>query len=118
REGKHPADRRVPLTPAQCQMVLERYPDLDLVVQRNEFRAFTDDEYAKAGITLVDDLHDRDLILGIKEVPLEMLIPDKSYLFFSHTIKEQPHNRKLMHEVIEKGITLMDHELLTDEHGG
>ncbi len=117
REGKHPADRRVPLTPAQCQTVLDRYPDLDLVVQRSAVRAFTDDEYARAGITLVDDLQDRDLILGIKEVPLEMLIPGKSYLFFSHTIKEQPHNRKLMHEVIEKGITLMDHELLTDEHG-
>ena len=117
REGKVPADRRVPLTPLQCRTVQERYPDLDLVVQRSNVRAFTDQEYAAAGIRLVDDLGDRDLLLGIKEVPVDLLLPSKSYLFFSHTIKQQPHNRKLMQAVIAKGITLMDHELLTDLNG-
>lgn len=117
REGKVPADRRVALTPAQCRTILDRYPGIDLVVQRSPVRAYTDQEYAAAGVPLVDDLGDRDLILGIKEVPLDQLLPGKSYLFFSHTIKEQPHNRKLMRAVIDRGITLMDHELLTNEHG-
>jgi saccharopine dehydrogenase (NAD+, L-lysine forming) len=117
REGKQPADRRVPLTPAQCKEVLTRHPQVDLTVQRSDVRAYTDAEYADAGARLVDDLDDRELILGVKEVPLDMLHPDKSYLFFSHTIKEQTHNRKLLQDVLRKGIRLIDHELLTDPHG-
>ncbi len=117
REGKQPADRRVPLTPAQCKEVMQRYPEVDLVVQRSSVRAFTDAEYEAFEIPLVDDLGDRDLILGVKEVPLDMLLPDKSYLFFSHTIKEQPHNKKLLKTVLERKIRLIDHELLTNPHG-
>lgn len=117
REGKVPVDRRVPLTPLQCKALLAQYPGLDLVVQRSTVRAYSDQEYADAGITLSDDLSDRDLILGVKEVPLDDLLPGKSYLFFSHTTKQQAHNRKLMHAVIDKGITLMDHELLTNTNG-
>ncbi len=117
REGKEPADRRVPLTPAQCRTILERHSGIDLVVQRSQVRAFTDEEYEAEGITLADDLSDRTLILGIKEVPVGMLLPGKAYLFFSHTIKEQPHNRKLLRAVLDKGITLIDHELLTNAMG-
>ena len=117
RESKTPADRRVPLTPVQCRKAMERHPGLDLVVQRSPTRAYTDTEYLQAGIRPVDDLDDRDLILGIKEVDVDRLIPGKSYLFFSHTIKQQPHNRELMRAVIERGITLIDHELLTDTDG-
>ncbi|TXI81599.1 MAG: alanine dehydrogenase [Flavobacteriales bacterium] len=117
REGKQPADRRVPLTPAQCKEVMARYPDVDLVVQRSAVRAYGDAEYEAFEIPLVDDLADRDLILGVKEVPLDMLLPGKAYQFFSHTIKEQPHNRKLLRTVLERNIRLIDHELLTDPHG-
>lgn len=117
REGKLPADRRVPLTPAQCKEVMQRYPDVDLVVQRSPVRAYTDAEYEAFEVPLVDDLGDRDLILGVKEVPLEMLLPEKAYLFFSHTIKEQPHNRKLLKAVLDRNIRLLDHELLTNPHG-
>ncbi|MBL7938233.1 MAG: alanine dehydrogenase [Flavobacteriales bacterium] len=117
REGKQPADRRVPLTPVQCEEVMRRHPEVDLVVQRSPVRAYTDGEYEARGVRLVDDLADRDLILGVKEVPLDMLLPGKAYLFFSHTIKEQPHNRKLLKAVLEKKIRLIDHELLTNIHG-
>ncbi|MFM8489248.1 MAG: alanine dehydrogenase, partial [Bacteroidota bacterium] len=55
--------------------------------------------------------------LGVKEVPVDMLIPGKTYLFFSHTIKKQPYNRKLLQAVLEKGISLIDYEVLTDEKG-
>jgi alanine dehydrogenase len=117
REGKQPADRRVPLTPAQCKEVMQRYPDVDLVVQRSPVRAYADAEYEAFEIPLVDDLSDRELILGVKEVPLEMLLPEKAYVFFSHTIKEQPHNRKLLKAVLDRKIRLIDHELLTNLHG-
>lgn len=117
REGKEPADRRVPLTPAQCRAIRVRFPQIDLTVQRSAVRAFTDAEYEAEGVRLVNELDDRDLIIGVKEVPVEMLVPGKANLFFSHTIKQQAHNRKLMHAVLEKGITLIDHELLTNEHG-
>ncbi len=117
REGKQPADRRVPLTPDQCRDIHFRYPYVDLVVQRSNVRAFTDLEYEMAGVKLVDDLADRDLIIGVKEVPLDMLMPNKSYLFFSHTIKEQPHNRELLRAVLDHNITLIDHELLANPAG-
>ena len=117
REGKQPADRRVPLTPAQCKEVMQRYPEVDLVVQRSNVRAYSDAEYEIFEIPLVDELSDRDLILGVKEVPLDMLLPGKSYLFFSHTIKEQAHNRKLLKAILERKIRLVDHELLTNSEG-
>lgn len=117
REGKQPVDRRVPLTPVLCREVLDTNPGLDLVVQHSPMRAFMDAEYELEGVQLVDDLGDRDLILGVKEVPLDMLLPGKSYLFFSHTIKKQPHNKKMLRAIMERGITLIDHELLTDAKG-
>ncbi len=117
REGKEPADRRVPLDPEQCRKALDRYPELDLVVQRSPARAFQDEEYEAAGITLVDHLEDRDLIIGVKEVPVAMLLSGKAYLFFSHTIKEQAHNQKLLRTVLDRQIRLIDHELLTNDHG-
>jgi len=117
REGKEPADRRVPLTPSQCREVSIRFPQIDLVVQRSPVRAFTDAEYAAEGVRLVDDLGDCELIVGVKEVPTDMLLESRAYLFFSHTIKQQPHNQKLMRAVVQKGNTLIDHELLTDQHG-
>ncbi|MBL7945564.1 MAG: alanine dehydrogenase [Flavobacteriales bacterium] len=117
REGKKPEDRRVPLTPAQCKEVMQRFPDVDLVVQRSNVRSYTDAEYEAFEIPLVEDLADRDLLIGVKEVPVELLIPNKAYQFFSHTIKQQPHNRKLLRAVLDRGIRLIDHELLTDPHG-
>lgn len=117
REGKQPVDRRVPLTPVLCREVLDTNPGLDLVVQHSPMRAFMDAEYELEGVQLVDDLGDRELILGVKEVPVDLLLPGKSYLFFSHTIKKQPHNKKMLRAIMERGITLIDHELLTDAKG-
>ncbi|MBK7553820.1 MAG: alanine dehydrogenase [Flavobacteriales bacterium] len=117
REGKQPIDRRVPLPPLLCREVLDKYPDLDLVVQHSPTRAYMDAEYELEEVPLVDGLDDRELIVGVKEVPIEMLLPGKSYLFFSHTIKKQPHNRKMLRTIMDRGITLIDHELLTDGKG-
>ena len=117
REGKNPPDKRVPLSPKQCAAVKQQYPHIDLVVQPSPIRKFQDTEYSAEGIVLQEDLSDCDVLFGVKEVPLDMLIPNKTYFFFSHTIKKQPYNRDLLQTIIDKKIRLIDYECLTDERG-
>lgn len=117
REGKTPPDKRVPLTPLQCKSLKAKYPEMEISVQPSKVRAFADSEYEELGISLSEDLTDCDVLLGVKEVPLDMLIPDKTYLFFSHTYKKQPYNKKLLQTILEKKIRLIDYEMLTNEFG-
>jgi len=112
RERKIPADNRVPLTPGQCRMIMKRYPDISIAVEPSPIRCFADEEYKLAGIPL-EDLSGCDLLIGVKEVPPENLIPDKTYLFFSHTKKAQPHNKPLMQALIRNRIRMIDYECLT-----
>ncbi|MDB5193958.1 MAG: lysine ketoglutarate reductase [Segetibacter sp.] len=117
REGKLPADNRVALTPAQCKWLQKNFTDIKVVVQECKCRCYTNEEYKKAGIEIRESLNECDLLLGIKEVPVDHLIAGKTYMFFSHTKKLQPHNRKLMQAMVEKQITLIDYECLEHEDG-
>jgi saccharopine dehydrogenase (NAD+, L-lysine-forming) len=117
REGKIPADNRVALTPAQCKWIHKYYQDIQIIAQHSDNRCFPDKEYALAGVEVKDDVSDCDILLGIKEVPVSMLIADKTYLFFSHTKKLQPYNRDMLRTIIEKRITLIDYECLEHEDG-
>jgi len=117
REGKNPPDKRVPLSPQQCQQLLSQYPNLDLVVQASPIRAFQDQEYVEAGIVVQEDLSDCDVLLGVKEVPVDMLMPNKTYLFFSHTYKQQEYNRDLLRSILDRKIRLIDYEMLKDPGG-
>ncbi len=117
REGKHPADKRTPFSPEQCQKLLKIYPGLEIVIQPSPHRCIPDSAYAAAGFELTDDMHKCDVLMGIKEVPIEELIANKTYFFFSHTIKKQPHNRPLLREILKKNITLIDYETLTWDNG-
>lgn len=117
REGKVPADNRVALTPAQCKWLLQHVTGIRIAAQPSETRCFPDEEYARAGVTLTEDMSECNLLLGIKEVPVSMLIPGKHYMFFSHTRKKQPYNQQLMHAMIEKKITITDYECLEHEDG-
>ena len=117
KEGKTPPDKRVPLSPSQCIQVLEKYPNVEIKVQKSEIRAFKDEEYAALGIEVVEDISDCDIIIGVKEVNLEDLIPNKKFLFFSHTYKLQPYNRQLLQAIIEKKIQLIDYEVMTEKSG-
>ncbi|HPE98217.1 MAG TPA: NAD(P)-dependent oxidoreductase [Chitinophagales bacterium] len=117
REGKFPPDSRVALTPEQCTEVMRTWPDINIVVQPSHGRCYTDAEYGQAGITLQENLSDCDVLIGIKEVPVESLISHKTYLFFSHTIKEQPYNRKLLQTLLKQQIRMIDYETLHDEQG-
>jgi saccharopine dehydrogenase (NAD+, L-lysine-forming) len=116
REGKMPRDKRVPFTPEQC-IAIEKQFDAEVIVQPSDWRSYTNEEYEKAGVNLQEDVSGCDVLFGIKEVPLNDMIPGKKYFFFSHTIKKQPHNQKLIKALLEKKIQMIDYECLTDpEH--
>lgn len=115
REGKIPNDHRVPLTPRQCRTVEAQYPEVKIVVQPSPIRCFKDEEYEAEGIEVNEDLTSCDIIIGVKEVNLEDLIPEKRFMFFSHTIKKQPYNQKLLRTILDKKIQLIDYEVLKDK---
>lgn len=87
REGKYPLDNRVALTPAQCRWISDNIPACKIIVQPSPNRCFSDDEYRRAGISVEDNMESCSILLGIKEVPVNMLIDNKTYIFFSHTRK-------------------------------
>jgi len=117
REGKIPADNRVALTPAQCKWLLKSFPSLRILVQPSANRCFADREYERAGAELSEDLSLADYLFGIKEVPIQSLLENKTYLFFSHTKKLQPYNQLLFRSLIEKRTTLIDYECLEHDDG-
>ena len=117
REGKVPADNRVALTPDQCKWIHKHMPEYRVVVQVSPNRCFSDREYHSAGVELLEDMDECDILLGIKEVPISTLISGKTYLFFSHTRKQQSHNQELFRIILDKGITLIDYECLEHEDG-
>lgn len=117
REGKIPADNRVALTPAQCKWILKNSDAIKIYAQPSSIRCFSDREYQSAGVELTEDMGHCDILFGIKEVPVEMLIPGKTYAFFSHTRKKQPHNQKMLQKIIADKITLVDYECLEHEDG-
>jgi hypothetical protein len=117
RETKVPADNRVAFTPAQCKWIHMHSADVKVIVQSSPDRCYTDREYISAGVTVQDDISECDIMFGIKETKKETLIPNKTYLFFSHTKKKQPYNQQLFKSILEKKITLIDYECLEHEDG-
>jgi alanine dehydrogenase len=117
REGKLPTDNRVALIPTQCKWIHKHFPEVKIVLQPASNRCFKDREYAAAGVSVLEDLSGCDLLLGIKEVPVDQLMPHKTYLFFSHTRKKQPANQRLLQAILDKKITLIDYECLEHEDG-
>lgn len=117
REGKVPADNRVALTPVQCRWIMKNHPGIRIIVQPSVKRCFTNDEYTRNGVEVSGDLAHCNVLVGIKEVPVTELIPGKTYFFFSHTKKLQPHNQSLLREIIRQRITLVDYECLEHEDG-
>lgn len=118
KERKTPPDRRVVFSPEKLREAVKQFPDAEFKVESSDIRIFTDEEYSKAGFEVVEDVSDCDVMLGVKEVPLPYLIPDKKFFFFSHTIKKQPYNRDLLREILKNNIELYDHEVITNKKGG
>lgn len=116
KERKNPPDRRVVFTPEEASRLVKEHPEAEIKVETSDIRVFTDEDYKKQGLQVVDDVSDCDVLFGVKEVPVNALIPNKKYFFFSHTIKKQLHNRKLLKAILEKNIDLYDHETIVDEN--
>lgn len=118
KENKQPADKRTGLTPNNCAQLLKTYPNqIEIEVESCENRIFADQEYKDAGCTIVTDISNNEILVGVKEVPTSSLIPGKTYFFFSHTIKEQPYNQKMLKDIIVKKIRLIDYETLRNDEG-
>ena len=117
KERKNPPDRRVVFSPSKLKELVNQFPKAQIKVESSDIRVFPDEQYQDAGFEVVNDVSDCDVMIGVKEVPIDALIPNKKYFFFSHTIKKQPYNRKLLKAILEKKIELYDHETITNEKG-
>jgi saccharopine dehydrogenase (NAD+, L-lysine-forming) len=117
REGKIPQDNRVALTPAHCKWLQKNFEDVKVIAQHSPNRCYADVEYERAGVEVKEDLSECNLLLGIKEVPIDMLLDRKTYMFFSHTKKMQPPNQQLFKAILDKKITLIDYECLEHDDG-
>lgn len=117
KERKNPPDRRVVFSPEKLKEFQEKYPTSELKVESSDIRIFSDESYKNAGIEVAKDVSDCDVLFGVKEVPIDALISNKKYFFFSHTIKKQPYNRKLLQSILDKKITLFDHETIVRKNG-
>ena len=117
REEKTPLDARAPLAPLQAKSIMNAHPTVEVFCQSSNIRCFSDEEYRQEGITVLDDVSNCDILMGVKEVPIESLVPNKTYLFFSHTIKKQVYNQKLLKSIVDKKIRLIDYECLVGENG-
>ncbi|WP_298487848.1 NAD(P)-dependent oxidoreductase [uncultured Maribacter sp.] len=113
-ERKNPPDRRVVLSPEACVQVQNKFKEAKIIVEPSSIRVFKDEEYSASGITVASRMEDCDVLIGVKEVPMESLIPNKKYFFFSHTIKKQPYNRELLRTMLQKNIEMYDHEVITN----
>ena len=116
KERKSPPDKRVVLTPNSCLSLLKSFSSAKILIESSDIRSFSDNDYRSIGMNVSNDMTVADILIGVKEVPVEQLIPNKSYFFFSHTIKKQPYNRKLLKAILDKKITLYDHETLVDDN--
>jgi hypothetical protein len=114
KERKNPPDRRVVFSPEELMQLKKQFPTAEIVVEPSDIRVFSDDQYSNLGINVSHDISDCDVLFGVKEVPVEDLIPNKKYFFFSHTIKKQPYNRKLLQALLEKNIDFYYHETIVD----
>ncbi|MFN8257694.1 MAG: NAD(P)-dependent oxidoreductase [Bacteroidales bacterium] len=117
KETKNPPDRRVAIPPKQAVELLQKFPDIELFIQPSDIRAYTNQEYLDLGLNLCEDLSHCDILIGVKEVSIQTFIPGKTYLFFSHTGKKQPHNREMLKAIIKNNIKLIDYEYLTNKQG-
>ena len=104
-------ERRVPLCPSHVRELVG--DGISVVVQPSKSRVFSDKEFADAGASVCNDLSECSVILGVKQVPAQDLLPDKTYMFFSHTIKGQEENMPLLDACLKQRVRLVDYECIT-----
>ena len=115
KEFKTPSDKRVVFTPSKCAAAKKLFPEVEFLIESSDVRCYSDKEYSDLGFNIVNDISSADVLIGVKEVPINKLIPNKKYFFFSHTIKKQPYNKDLLLSILDKNIELFDHETIVDK---
>ena len=116
REDKNPWERRVPLIPAHARELIRQLP-LEITIQPSPIRIFQDEDYRREGVRISEDLSPCSIVLAVKEIPEELLLDERTYVFFSHTIKGQAHNMPMLKRLVERRDTLIDYERIVDEKG-
>jgi len=81
KERKNPPDRRVVFSPQALAILNNKYPEAEVVVEASDIRVFPDNDYKTLGFSVTEDITDADILFGVKEVPVEALIPNKKYFF-------------------------------------
>ena len=117
KERKNPPDRRVVFSPEKLAEAKKQFPEATFIIESSNIRVFSDSAYQDLGFKVTSDVNNCDVMIGVKEVPITSLVANKIYFFFSHTIKEQPYNRELLKAIIDKNITLYDHETIVSNEG-
>lgn len=116
REDKNPWERRVPLIPVHIREITKKNP-LELCIQPSGIRIFSDEDFRLEGAKIQEDLSSCSTVFAVKEIPLDLFLPGKTYMFFSHTIKGQADNMPMLKRMMELGCTLIDYERVVDEKG-
>jgi len=114
REDKNEWEKRVPLVPADVLWLKEKH-GIQTIVQPSQIRIFSDDEYRRAGAEISEDLGRAEVIYAVKEIPAHLFQKNKTYVFFSHTIKGQAYNRPMLKTMVDLGCNLIDYERVLDE---
>ena len=115
REDKCKWEKRVAITPCGIKKLSEQ--GIKIKAQPSPIRCYTDQELKKVGVEVKENLRDCDLLIGVKEMPINFIQSNKPHLFFSHTIKGQPYNMPLLKTILERKATLLDYERIVDEKG-
>uniref|UniRef100_A0A2C9K105 Saccharopine dehydrogenase (NAD(+), L-lysine-forming) n=1 Tax=Biomphalaria glabrata TaxID=6526 RepID=A0A2C9K105_BIOGL len=115
RETVNVWERRAPLSPKQVLKLIQN--GVKVIVQPSNRRAYSMKEYSDVGAVIKEDLSEASLMIGVKAVPVDSLIREKMYAFFSHTIKAQEDNMPLLDAILEKDIRLIDYEKMVDHKG-
>ena len=113
REDINKWEKRVPLIPSHARELINRHP-LEIQIQPSTIRVFTDDDYRISGIPVREDLSACPIVLALKEIPIERLEKDKTYVFFYHTAKGQSHNMPMLKKMMEMGCSIIDYEKMVN----
>ena len=114
REDHNKWERRVPLVPSDVKTILNENT-CGISIQPSKLRIFSEHPYEQAGAVISETLNEADIILAVKEIPVELLQEGKTYLFFSHTIKGQSYNMKMLQRMMDLKCNLIDYEKIVDE---
>ena len=117
-------ENRTPLVPEHIKKYKESNPNINFIIQPSNNRCFSDEEYELCGAKINENLNECSIIFGVKEIDPNILINNRTYLFFSHTFKInkqqkniEKHKKDLLLSILNKKITLIDYENIRGKNG-